>query len=72
MGGVKWLCIVGLLDAGVADCFCALDCARLVLLLLLFAGLVFSPPDEEAPSEVPARLSRSSKRLLSFLPVWTV
>jgi len=55
--------------------FCAFGCGwvrfvlLLLLLLLLFAaGLDFSLLGE-VPSELPARLSRSSRRFLSFLPV---
>ncbi len=37
--------------------------------LVLVGGLGFSLPEDEASSEVPARLSSSSRRFLSFLPV---
>ena len=49
---------------GVFACCCVWGRLELFVVEL---ELAFSP-DDEAPSELPARLSRSSRRFLSFLP----
>lgn len=64
MGGVNWGAGTGFWGAGVAFCVLTGDFFTF-LLVVCFSG----PLAGGEPSEVFARLSRSSRRLLSFLPV---
>ena len=74
MGGVNWLVVMGL--GGSTTC-CTTGCEADFLGVDDFLVLLlddFSTPDggdeaDEAPSEVPARRSKSSRRRFNFLPV---